>query len=358
MTVSQLDAVIRTAAVCLMLLLAALLIRDRGSRRLAVLFTPLALGLSGFVAGNTPDPSLRLTGAFGWIAHLASGYAAPFVWWFCLASFDPEFELSGPVLAAGIGWLIIASVDRGLFGSWGTDKGLSWVLITLGFAMLAWLAWRLIRDREGDLVEARRSARIVVPALLAAQLLLSFSKDVLFGLDWRPQAFTIAQNATLLIAILWLIALLTRADTTPLRGGPGMTSPRAASEAAPDRKLGERLRVLMEVERAYLDPELTFSAFVERMGAPERVVRRFINHSLGHAHFRSFLNAHRTAEARRLLADPGRAGEKLISIAMDSGFASLASFNRVFRASEGCAPSEYRGVHAGTPPSEERSAGF
>lgn len=96
----------------------------------------------------------------------------------------------------------------------------------------------------------------------------------------------------------------------------------------------ERLRTLVEVERAHLDPESTFDVFVRRMGAPERAVRRLINHRLGYDHFRSFLNAYRMVEARRLLADPIRASDKLISIAMDSGFASLASFNRVFRATE------------------------
>ncbi len=358
MTVPQLDVVIRIAAVSLLAILGALLLRERESRRLGLLFAPLALCLSGFIAGNTPDPSLRLHGALEWTMRLASGYAAPFLWWFCLASFDPEFELRGAVLTVGAVWLVIASIDRGLFGSWGADKGLSWGLIAIGLAMLAWLAWWLIRDREGDLVEGRRGARIVVPALLAGQLLLSFAKDLLLGLDWRPQAFTITQNATLLVAITWLLALLLRADTAPLRTAPRRNGPPAAAGIA-ETKLGERLRVLMDIERAYLDPQLTFATFVTRMGAPERAVRLLINHSLGYAHFRSFLNAYRTAEARHLLTDPERSDEKLIAIAMDSGFASLASFNRVFRASEGCAPSEYRDLHrCGKTPSEERSAGI
>jgi AraC-like DNA-binding protein len=123
---------------------------------------------------------------------------------------------------------------------------------------------------------------------------------------------------------------------------------------------------LIEIERIHLDPDITFDSFAQRMGAPERVVRQLINHRLGHDHFRAFLNAHRMAEARRLLADPGRGGDKLIAIALDSGFASLASFNRVFRAAEGRAPSEYRKAPGGGqtlaerpgPSFEERSAAF
>jgi AraC-like DNA-binding protein len=115
----------------------------------------------------------------------------------------------------------------------------------------------------------------------------------------------------------------------------------------------------MEVERIYRDPDLTFAQFVARMGAPEAEVRRLVNQQLGHRHFRSFLNAHRIAEARRILADPARAGEKMVAIAFDVGFASLASFNRAFKLSEGKPPSEIRAelLSSGEAASEMRAGG-
>ncbi|MEH3100611.1 helix-turn-helix domain-containing protein [Sphingomonas adhaesiva] len=70
-------------------------------------------------------------------------------------------------------------------------------------------------------------------------------------------------------------------------------------------------------------------------------MRTLINHELGYDHFRTFLNHHRVAEARRLLDDRHRT-DKLVTVALDSGFASLASFNRAFRAIEGRTPSDYR----------------
>ena len=358
MTIAALDVFVRVAGMVVLLLLAFVLLRDRNSRRLALLFAPMALCGCGFLIGATPDPSLRPTGAVAWVAHILSGYAAAFLWWFCLASFDPELEVRGPVLAAGLTWIAVASADRGLLGPALADRGLSWVLIALGLGMLAWLAGRLVRDREGDLMEGRRRIRILVPCLLAAQLLLSFGKDLLLGFEWRPQAFTVSQNAVMLVCVLALFLLLVRADTSALRGEARAPSLLPVGDTPAERALAARLRVLMEVERAYLDPELSFPAFVARAGAPERTVRRFINHRLGHAHFRSFLNSYRVAEARRLLADPEHADDKLIAVALDSGFASLASFNRVFRAEEGSTPSDYRAAQIGEKPSfEERSAG-
>jgi AraC-like DNA-binding protein len=356
MYASQLDVVIRAAAVAALLFLALLLGRDGRGRRPAMLFVPLALGLSGFVIGNTPDAALRLAGPAGDIAHLVSGYGAVFIWWFCLACFDPGFRPRGWVLATGLAWMLIASLDRGLGGRALAGIGLSWVLVGFGFVMVGHLAWRLLGDREGDLLESRRGARLWVVVLLSGLLLVDLLADVVMGLAWRPAWFAMGQNAAILGFTLWLAARLLRADPAPLSftAAPG-ARPAPEPAASP---LAERLRRLVEVDRIHLDPELSFSDFVRRMGAPERTVRRLINHELGHDHFRTFLNACRMQEARRLLADPARAGDKLIAIALDSGFASLASFNRVFRDLEGCTPSAYRAARLGAPASEEPLAVF
>lgn len=354
MDLSQLDVITRIAGATLLLALAALLARDPRTRRLSAYFAPMALCLAGFLAGNTPEPVLRLGGPLGHVAVLATGYAAVFLWWFCLASFDPTFRPRGGVLAAGLAWLVLASADRGLLGPALESKGLSWGLIALGLGMIGYLFWRLVRDRAGDLVDERRRARILVVVLLAGQLGADFLVDLVMGLDWGPQGFTIVQNTALLAFAAWLgLRLL------PVPAPAGVApAPAALPAQGEEARLTERLRVLVEVEKVHLEPDLAFADFVRRMGAPERTVRRLINHRLGHDHFRAFLNACRVAEAKRLLADPARAGDKLIAIALDSGFASLASFNRAFQAVEGRPPSAFRvapGVEAGF---EERPAVF
>jgi len=350
MDISQVDVITRVAGATLLLALAALLARDPRTRRLAAYFAPMALCLAGFLAGNTPEPALRLGGPLGHVAVLAAGYAAVFLWWFCLASFDPTFRPRGGVLAAGLAWLVLASADRGLLGPALEGKGLSWALIALGLGMLGYLFWRLVRDRAGDLVDERRRARILVVVLLAGQLGADFLVDLVMGLDWGPQGFTIVQNAALLVFAAWLgLRLL----PVPAPAGAAH-APTALPTRGEEARLTERLRVLVEVEKVHLEPGLTFADFVRRMGAPERTVRQLINHRLGHDHFRAFLNACRVAEARRLLADPARTGDKLIAIALDSGFASLASFNRAFQAAEGRPPSAFRAQ----PTSEERPAVF
>lgn len=350
MDLDQLDVIVRVAGAALLLFLAALLARDPRTRRLAVYFAPMAVCLAGFLGGNTPVGALRLTGVVGQVGTMLAGYAAVFMWWFCLASFDAAFRPRGPVLAVGLVWVAVASADRGLLGPALEGRGLSWLLIAIGLAMIAYLAWRLVRDREGDLLDARRRDRVLVVVLVAGQLLADFLVDLVMGLDWGPHGFAIVQNAAFLTFAAWLALRLLPAPP-PMDAPIPAVLPATGDEA----RLAERLRVLVEVEKIHLESGLTFADFVRRLGAPERTVRQLINHRLGHDHFRAFLNGLRVAEARRLLADPARADDKLIAIALDSGFASLASFNRAFQAVEGRPPSAFRVARTG---SEERAAAF
>jgi AraC-like DNA-binding protein len=349
MTLDEIDVVVRVAGATLLLWAAFVVPRERPGGH--AWFILLALCLAAFLAGNTPVPQLRLSGLAGTLAVIATGYAAVFLWWWCLAVFDRAFRPQGVVLAVGVVWVVVASLDRGLFGDALAGKGLSRVLVGLGLGMVAHLAWRLLRDRDNDLIDCRRQARGVAVTFAAGQLLADLAVDLILGFDWGPQAFTIVQNASLLAFVGWLLTLDPPAQAPPRPARPG----RGPDEGAADPVLLARLKTLMEVDRIHTDPELTFDRFVRAMGATERPVRRLINRHLGHDHFRSFLNAYRVEEACRRMTDPDHRDDKLIVIAMDSGFASLASFNRAFRDVRGCAPSAFRA--ASLPGSEDLSAG-
>ncbi len=372
MNIGQFDAAIRAGAVGTILLLGWLLIGQRRQVGLpARLFAPLALCLAGFVIGNTPITSLAPAGIVGAVGHTVSGFTVIFLWWFCLSCFDSRFGLKGGVLGVGLVWGVLAAFDRGLLGEAFANKGLSLLLVPLGFAIVGHLIWRLLAERQGDLIQQRHDARIMVAVLLGGMLFIDLAVDALFGFAWRPLAFSITQNAMVLAFGVWLAGkmLTVRADvlafgvveeaSSPTEDGARLSPPY-------DSELHRRLSVLMENERVFLDPELTFSAFVDRMGAPERAVRTLINQKLGHDHFRTFVNHYRVAEARRLLGDPDQPA-KLITVALDSGFASLASFNRAFRAIEGRTPSDYRAAmrhgdpgnpHLAKPSFEVRNADF
>lgn len=273
---------------------------------------------------------------------LLSGWTAVFLWWFCLSVFDWTFKPRGIVLYVGLAWMLVACVDRGVFGEAQAGRGLSWLLIAMGLGMIAHLAWRLYRDCSSDLIDHRRRARAWVVALLAGQLLADMVVDLVLGLEWRSQGFSIAQNLAVLSFAGWLLTLEGDRDDRPSQPVLSRSTALTVSAVNYPSALALRVRRLVEVDRIHLDPGLDFANFVGMVGASERVVRQLIRQHYGYDHFRTFLNANRMAEARRLLSDPDRHSDKLIVIAMDSGFASIPSFNRTFQLFENTSPGAFR----------------
>lgn len=120
---------------------------------------------------------------------------------------------------------------------------------------------------------------------------------------------------------------------------PAARPPQAPSEA-PDPLL-ERLNAAMAAE-VWRTEGLTIGALAQRLDAPEHRLRRLINQRLGHRNFASFINAARVAAAVAALSDPAQADKQILTIAYESGFASLGPFNRAFRAETGVSPGEWR----------------
>ncbi|MHA7873540.1 MAG: helix-turn-helix domain-containing protein, partial [Hyphococcus sp.] len=58
--------------------------------------------------------------------------------------------------------------------------------------------------------------------------------------------------------------------------------------------------------------------------------------------FSAFLNARRIEDAKVMLSDPAMAKKQVLQIALELGYASIAPFNRAFKAATSQTPTEYR----------------
>lgn len=118
-----------------------------------------------------------------------------------------------------------------------------------------------------------------------------------------------------------------------------------------DHQIARAIERLMTDEQAYLTPDLKVASLARRLREPDYKISRAITQCLGARNFNQYVNALRIAHAKSLLA--GEAGRKrsILTVALDSGFASIGPFNRAFKASEDMTPREYRtAVQAGGPP--------
>jgi len=113
-----------------------------------------------------------------------------------------------------------------------------------------------------------------------------------------------------------------------------------APELAPElRPWRDKLMRLMSDEQPWLEPELTLTELAHRLRTNPALLSKVINAGCGQ-NFNDFVNTHRVQEARRKLADPRFAHYSLVGVALESGFNSKSTFNRVFKKLLGQAPSE------------------
>jgi AraC-like DNA-binding protein len=113
-----------------------------------------------------------------------------------------------------------------------------------------------------------------------------------------------------------------------------------AAELAPElQPWREKLLRLMAEEQPWLEPELTLTELANRLRTHPALLSKVINAGCGQ-NFNDFVNTYRVQEARRKLADPHFAHYSLVGVALESGFNSKSTFNRVFKKLLDQAPSE------------------
>jgi AraC-like DNA-binding protein len=199
-----------------------------------------------------------------------------------------------------------------------------------------------LRGRNADLVEPRRRARLALSLVIALVILwIVVSELPLRG--WPPPVGWRVVNAASLFLLAATLALTILGWRDPaLLAAPAKPQPTTLRPEADDSVLLTRLDTDMRHERLYRQDGLTITTVAARLGVPEYRLRRAINQGLGARNFNAYLNGFRLGEAREALADPEQREVPILTIALDAGFGSLAPFNRAFRDSEGCTPTEFR----------------
>jgi AraC-like DNA-binding protein len=107
-----------------------------------------------------------------------------------------------------------------------------------------------------------------------------------------------------------------------------------------DSQLIEKLESTIESERPFLSEKLTISQLAEQSGIPQKQLSQVINNHY-RQNFFDFINAYRTKEFNRRIADGDNRQFTLLSIAYDCGFSSKSAFNRAYKKHVGVPPSEF-----------------
>lgn len=113
------------------------------------------------------------------------------------------------------------------------------------------------------------------------------------------------------------------------------------TEPEPDAEEVERLRSAIEAGRLYLDSDLTLDQLARILGQSRHRVSYILNRGVNQNFYR-YVNGLRVEHAARLLRDPAYANWPVLRLALESGFSSKATFNRLFKEYKGRTPMEWR----------------
>ncbi|MGY2134255.1 helix-turn-helix domain-containing protein [Hymenobacter sp. HD11105] len=102
-----------------------------------------------------------------------------------------------------------------------------------------------------------------------------------------------------------------------------------------------RLVAALEQEQPFKDPDLSVARLARHLNLKTSAVSQLINTGLGQS-FSEVVNGYRLEEVKRRLLTADAQRLTLLALALEAGFNSKATFNRVFKEKVGLTPKEYQ----------------
>ena len=215
----------------------------------------------------------------------------------------------------------------------------TWLFI-VSFAFYLIVAYRRARvsgtEERPWLVRLVTGCALILSVAVLMQLSRVFLGDQGERFDWLELGASVSYATLIYWTSLtgWLHTLPRTSARTLRKETYGIDAATLAQHAA-------SLRAMVEREQPHLDSELTQPDLASRIGLTDKELSYVLNEGLGTS-YADYINGLRVAEAQRRLLDSDLEGATVLEIAMTSGFASKATFNRVFKKATGVTPTTYR----------------
>lgn len=296
---------------------------------------------------NDMFPLLDPKSILGWISMIG-GNALPGVFWlvsmsvfgdhivlkrwqFIVASMTLVIPLSATVLQMLLGFDLTQFVALNGLVKYGA-MALELVLICHAL-VIAIMHWR------DDLVQERRYIRGGVISVSGLYIFMVIFVEQLLNIQW--QVFSLLQACILTVLVTGINFLLFRLRESSLFE---TVKPKVDEKAVTQVQSPELMRVIdsMVSDKLYQQDGITISELAKHLSIHEYKLRHLINGELNYRNFNDFLNFYRISEVTTNLSQPELSNKPVLTLALDSGFRSLSSFNKAFKATHGVTPTEYR----------------
>ncbi len=292
-------------------------------------------------------PLIALMGPFIPAITIAATMGAALTWLFALELYgDPgRFDRRRliPVLLVFI--IVIAAV----FSKGVVAKALWLLHAFMTVVLMAHLITVLVRSWRNDLVEWRRLVAtpvFLISAVYSISLGFIQTVEAFNNVPRQPSLFNASvllfSSALAIIVFGQFGAVLFGDEAEPVATSTKSKRQAPATLSFSDANLTQALETLMQTEKLYRTQNLRITTLALRLRVPEHKLRQLLNYSLGYRNFNAYIAHWRIGEAKEALRDPEQAPVPISTIAIDSGFQSLAPFNRAFKGETGMTPSQYR----------------
>ncbi|GAB5457697.1 MAG: helix-turn-helix domain-containing protein [Henriciella sp.] len=343
-----LDTILRFPAATLLIAIAVLVVRDARHLVQGRIAVVLCLTLAAMLITTAPD-ALLPPGPLYFALRVFDTANIVFLWWFGLSLFEDDFRLKR-LHWGGLGIYLVCGLPARINYLLGYDPlwiGFDVTVRLVSIAMILHLFWMAMSGWRDDLIEARRRMRLWYTIATAIAAALIISSEVAYSLQtgdrgdpaWLSTSRVAIAFPAIVFGAWWFLSF--RAEFLVFESVKPAV-PRTPQINPKDSATYARLIEAMINEKLYRQQGLGIGELAEKINVPEHQLRALINQGLGYRNFSTFLNQYRIAEAKTALADPEQARIPILTIAMDAGYASLATFNRAFKASENETPSEFR----------------
>lgn len=251
------------------------------------------------------------------------------------------FTLPRGVLALVIAWLLWVSyfflfeVGRGIYHD---------LHHVLGLSILMYILIDAVKSFEDDLVEKRRRFKLVMITAISFYMVLLTLVELSQSNLKDYWLFSLGNAITALLVSIyftWGYIQTSKGVSTKSPSAPNNSSAAQEATHTEDNPLVTMLSETMN-RGFYTQNGLSINQLASELKVPPHQLRKVINSQMGFENFTQFVNSYRIPAVRDALSDPNRAKEPILTIALETGFNSVAPFNRAFKQQMSMTPSEYR----------------
>jgi AraC-like DNA-binding protein len=219
----------------------------------------------------------------------------------------------------------------------------------LSITVYCWLAYRYIQQRkqQGEPMSATTAKwlqqflllflvfQLIWLAYLVPYVIPATRDWLLDTVDWYPVYIPLA------ILVYWLGLkgyLITHRQQSGVHSKHVTPVPRLPQNAL--EQAVQQLRTAMERDQLYLDPALNVNLLAQHTGIAPKTVSAVLNQHLDKS-FSSFVNEYRVEAFKQRVQEPVVQVLTITGIAMECGFSSTATFQRIFKQLTGLSPSAW-----------------